>query len=182
MRAVFLDRDGVLNRAILRGEVSSPPASLEELHILPGVLDACRKLRAAGFRLIVVTNQPDVSRGSMCLEVVEAINEAMMTQLPLDDIRVCYHDDHDRCECRKPAPGLLLRAAADWALDLSESFMVGDRWKDIEAGKRAGCRTVLIADGNAPVEGLSPDHSANSLIEAAVWILGQSSGRVDEGN
>ena len=110
-RAVFLDRDGVLNRAFLHADGKShPPASPQQLEILPGVMDVCQSLRRAGFLLIVVTNQPDVARGTQRREVVEAINLELRRQLPLDDIRVCYHDEADNCPCRKPKPGMLLEA------------------------------------------------------------------------
>src|SRR3990172_6964226 len=110
-RAVFLDRDGVINRTIVRNGRPHPPSNLSELEILPGVPEALMRLRAAGFRLIVVTNQPDVARGMQTRETVEAIHAALKAQLALDEVRVCYHDDSDHCFCRKPAPGLLLDAA-----------------------------------------------------------------------
>lgn len=171
LRAIFLDRDGVLNQAVLRGCISSPPAHIDELRILPGVSDACAILKEAGFLLIVVTNQPDVSRGSVAMEAVEAINQRLRAALRLDEIRVCYHDDRDQCACRKPNPGLLLQAAIDWKIDLAGSFMVGDRRNDIEAGKRAGCRTILVAEGSSPAGDLCPDHRARSLLEATGWIV-----------
>jgi len=172
-RAVFLDRDGVLNRAIVRNGKPYPPSRPTELQVLPGVIQACTALKAAGFLLIVVTNQPDVARGTQRREVVEAINEALRTRIPLDDIRVCYHDDPDGCFCRKPRPGLLLQAAQDWQVDLTASFMVGDRWKDIEAGRRAGCKTVLIDYGYAETQQSVPHHHVSSLVEATEWIIGQ---------
>ena len=171
-QAAFLDRDGVLNRAFIHDDGKShPPASPDELDILPGVREACMTLRQAGFLLIVVTNQPDVARGTQRQEVVEAINDALRRQIPIDDIRVCYHDDADDCACRKPRPGLLLGAASVWEIDLTNSFMVGDRWKDIEAGRRAGCRTVLINCAYAEAERSRPDFKAASMPEAADWIL-----------
>lgn len=170
-RAVFLDRDGVLNRAFVRQGKPYPPVSLAELEILPGVAEACAVLREAGFLLIAVTNQPDVARGTQRREVVKAINQALADQLPLDDIRVCYHNDVDHCPCRKPEPGLLLEAARDWAIDLSASFMVGDRWKDIEAGRRAGCKTIFVDYGYIEKEPDNPDCRVGSPIEAVDWIL-----------
>ena len=172
-RAVFLDRDGVLNRVIFRHGRACPPESVDELQILPGVTRACASLRRAGFALIVVTNQPDVARGSVQKETVERINSELRERLPLDDVRVCFHDDCDNCACRKPAPGLILQAAVDWNINLGASFMVGDRWKDIEAGRRAGCRTILIHDREAREESFSPDHCASSLLEGTGWILDQ---------
>jgi D-glycero-D-manno-heptose 1,7-bisphosphate phosphatase len=173
-QAVFLDRDGVLNRTYLHPDGKThPPASPEELEILPGVPEACAALRRAGYLLIVVTNQPDVGRGTQRREVVEAIHEKLLEHLPLQEIRVCYHDNQDNCACRKPKPGLLLAASLARGIDLSQSFMVGDRWIDIEAGRNAGCKTVLL--GAMPPEAArrKPDMQAASLLEAAQWILGR---------
>jgi transaldolase len=175
-RAVFLDRDGVLNRAIVRDGKPYPPASVSELEVLPGVPDALARLRAAGFRLIVVTNQPDVARGAQTREIVEAMHaELLIRGLPIDSFRVCYHDDGDGCDCRKPKPGLLVSAARDEGVDLATSFMVGDRWRDVEAGRRAGCGTVFIDGGYAEAERSQPDVRVRSLVEAADWILARTS-------
>jgi D-glycero-D-manno-heptose 1,7-bisphosphate phosphatase len=169
--AVFLDRDGVLNTAIIREGRPHPPASAEELVIAPGVPEACRRLRSLGFLLVVVTNQPDVARGTIDAADVTDIHTRLREQVPLDSIWVCPHDDRDRCSCRKPAPGLLHKAAAFHHIDLTRSFMVGDRWRDIEAGRAAGCRTVLVVDRiyrEKPAEGA--DAVVNGLPEAAAWI------------
>ena len=170
-RAVFLDRDGVLNRAIIRDGRPYPPATIAELEIVPGADRALRRLREAGFRLVVVTNQPDVARGTQTAPGVEAIHEVLRAALPIDEFRVCYHHDADGCECRKPAPGMLLEAAATSDLSLRESFLVGDRWRDIEAGRRAGCRTVLVGDGYNERAEIEPHARAASLTEAVDWIL-----------
>jgi len=170
-RAVFLDRDGVLNRSVLREDRPFPPASLEDLEMLPGVREACDDLRESGFLLIVVTNQPDISRGTQSLAIVAKMNQWLKTELALDDVRVCPHGDTDACACRKPLPGLLTEAAAEWKIDLSESFMVGDRWRDIEAGKRAGCRTVFIDYGYREQRPSGQDYDAVDLRGAADWIL-----------
>ena len=170
-RAVFLDRDGVLLPAHVRAGV---PRSIEDEHdfdLLPGVDGACRALRAAGFFLVVVTNQPDVARGTVGIETVERIHAKLRSALPLDDVRVCPHDDADGCDCRKPKPGLLLDAAAEWGLDLADSFMIGDRWRDVEAGRRAGCRVVFIDRGYEETPALEADAFMAGLPEAAVWIL-----------
>ncbi|HET6465829.1 MAG TPA: HAD family hydrolase [Nitrospiria bacterium] len=169
-RAVFLDRDGVINRAQVRNGRPYPPADLSALEILPDVPEALERLRAAGFRLIVVTNQPDVARGTQTRAEVEAINAALKARLPLDEIRVCYHDDKDKCRCRKPEAGLLSEAARDAHLDLGACFMVGDRWRDIEAGRRAGCTTIFIDHGYAERRPLDFDHRVKSLSEASEWI------------
>ena len=170
-RAVFLDRDGVLNRAIIRDGRPHPPASVGEVEIMPGADQALRRLRQAGFRLVVVTNQPDVARGTQTARGVEAINAALAAALPIDEFRVCCHDDADGCGCRKPAPGMLLDAAAASGLSLQESVLIGDRWRDIEAGRRAGCRAVLLGDGYHERAAIEPHARAASLTEAADWIL-----------
>ncbi|HSN24828.1 MAG TPA: HAD family hydrolase [Kofleriaceae bacterium] len=169
--AVFLDRDGVINAAVVRDGRPYPPASAADLAILPGVVAALGDLRAAGFQLVVVTNQPDVRRGTQSREAVEAIHDKLRAELPLDAIYCCFHDDEDHCACRKPAPGLLLDAARDRALDLPASFMVGDRWRDTDAGAAAGCRTVFVDHGYSERRPASFDHRVTSLPEAAAWIL-----------
>lgn len=172
--AVFLDRDGVLNRTFLHADGKThPPQTPDQLEILPGVLEACLSLRRAGFLLIVVSNQPDVARGTQRRKVVEAINRKLLRQIPLDEIRVCYHDDADDCPCRKPKAGMLLEAALVRGIDLPKSYMIGDRWKDIEAGRRAGCQTALVNAAATEVRRCHPDFHASSLREAEQWILRQ---------
>jgi D-glycero-D-manno-heptose 1,7-bisphosphate phosphatase len=170
-RAVFIDRDGVINRAILREGKPYPPASLSELRLLPGVRDACRKLREAGFALILITNQPDIARGAVSAAAVGEIHSRLQRFLQLDDVRVCPHDDADRCDCRKPKPGLLLDAARTWNIDLGKSFMIGDRWRDVEAGHRAGCQTIYVDYGYRERRPDGPFLRVHSLAEAAHWIL-----------
>jgi D-glycero-D-manno-heptose 1,7-bisphosphate phosphatase len=170
-RAVFLDRDGVLNRAVICSGQPRPPSSLEAFEILPGVLEATRQLHDAGFLLIGATNQPDVARSTQRREVVEAMNARLLDGLPITAILVCYEDGDD-CPRRKPNPGLLLEAAETYGIDLSASFMVGDRWRDVEAGRRAGCRTIFIDLGYSERRPDPPaDHTAVDLMDAAVWIL-----------
>jgi D-glycero-D-manno-heptose 1,7-bisphosphate phosphatase len=170
-RAVFLDRDGVLNRATVVDGIPHPPASVAELELLPGVEEACRGLHEAGLLLIVVTNQPDVARGTKTIDEVEALNRELAARLPLDEIRVCPHDDPDECGCRKPAPGMLLDAAREHGIELAKSVMVGDRWRDIEAGKRAGCKTVFVSAGYSERPPDAPDLTVRDLGEAVPWIL-----------
>jgi len=167
--AVFLDRDGIINRALVRDNKPFPPARIDQVEVLPGVPEALRRLRAAGYALIVVTNQPDVARGKQTREGVQAIHDYLATLVDVDEFRVCFHDDGDGCPCRKPKPGLLT-AAPGHALE--RSIVVGDRWRDIEAGRRAGCRAAVFVDYEyddpTPVDA---DMCVRSLAEAADWIL-----------
>jgi D-glycero-D-manno-heptose 1,7-bisphosphate phosphatase len=171
---VFLDRDGVLNVAVVRGGVPRPPGDVDEVELLPGVEEACNRLRTAGFELVVVTNQPDIARGTQTAEAVRRINDALLMTLPLDEVVVCPHDDADGCQCRKPRPGMLLDAAERLGIDLGASFMVGDRWRDVEAGRRAGCRVVLVDHGYGEELAHEPDVVVRGLGAAADWILAVS--------
>jgi D-glycero-D-manno-heptose 1,7-bisphosphate phosphatase len=170
-RGVFLDRDGVLNRSFVVNGVPHPPASLAELVILAGVVESCNRLREAEFKLIMVTNQPDIARRYQTRQVVDEINEAIRAEVGLDDIRVCPHDSVDNCLCRKPRPGMLLDAANAHDIDLATSVMVGDRHRDIAAGRAAGCRTVFV-DHRYTSEPLpNADLIVRSLHEAVDWII-----------
>jgi D-glycero-D-manno-heptose 1,7-bisphosphate phosphatase len=175
-RAAFLDRDGVINRALERDGFPYAPTTLGEFEIYPEVPAACAKLKAAGFLLVVATNQPDVGRGTMKQEVVEAIHAEMRRQLPLDRVEVCYHPGYNdsECDCRKPKPGMLRRAARELEIDLAQSWMVGDRWRDIDCGTAAGCKTVLIDRHYAEKLHAQPTFSAGNLAEAADIILRES--------
>jgi D-glycero-D-manno-heptose 1,7-bisphosphate phosphatase len=175
-KAVFLDRDGVLNRVHLQGGVAHPPPTVEEFEFLPGAAEAARHLAGAGFALVVVTNQPDVARKLQTLERAEAMNDVVRQALPVLEVRACYHDDADGCDCRKPKPGMLLSAARRWGLDLSGSFMVGDRWSDVAAGQAAGCVSLLVATPWGAPERCRPAHVVRDLAEAAAWILHSSRG------
>jgi D-glycero-D-manno-heptose 1,7-bisphosphate phosphatase len=176
--AVFLDRDGVINRAVVRNGKPYPPADLSELEILPGVAAALARLRRAGYLLIIVTNQPDVARGKTRRGTVDAIHETLLARLPLDSVLTCFHEDADRCDCRKPRPGLFFQARDFFGIELSGSFMVGDRWRDIEAGANAGCQTVFIDyHYDEPHGSGRRDFICASLHEAATWILRTTQGR-----
>jgi D-glycero-D-manno-heptose 1,7-bisphosphate phosphatase len=169
--AVFLDRDGVLNESLVGADgVPRPPSGLAEFALVEGAAEACRRLGSLGFLRIVVTNQPDVARGTQQRDVVEAIHQRLRDYVSLDDIRVCYHDDDDLCDCRKPKPGLLVSAAHDWGIDLASSFMIGDRWRDVEAGQRAGCATILIDAQHAQPSTIKPTVRVDSLPSAVNWI------------
>jgi D-glycero-D-manno-heptose 1,7-bisphosphate phosphatase len=171
--AVFLDRDGVLNEAFVRHGVPAPPKSLADFRVLPGVAEACTGLRRAGFVLVVVTNQPDIARGTQTRAEVDRMHEQLRGLVPLDEICVCPHDDGDACACRKPQPGMLLGAAARLGLDLTRSASVGDRWRDIEAARRAGVKAVHVErhyDEPAPA---GAHVTVADLPEAAAWIQQQ---------
>ena len=173
-KAVFLDRDGVLNQAVVRNGKPYPPVTAAELVLAPDAKAALRKLKAQGFLLLVVTNQPDVAKGITTRGAVDEINEKLASELPLDDVFVCFHQDQDHCECRKPKPGMILGGARKHNVDLAESFMVGDRWRDIDAGFAAGCRTILIdRHYNEREPQARPDCIVESLAEACDWILAQ---------
>jgi D-glycero-D-manno-heptose 1,7-bisphosphate phosphatase len=177
--AVFLDRDGVLNELRGSGTHPSSPRSLGELAVVPDAASTLAPLREAGFVLVAVTNQPDVARGYLECDVALAIMEAVLAELELDDAYLCLHDQVDDCSCRKPRPGMLLVAAHDLGLDLAASWMVGDRWVDVEAGTHAGVRTILLdrAYSREPSGGvecppeLEPTAVVGSLAEAVEWIL-----------
>ena len=169
-RAVFLDRDGVINRTVVRNGRPHPPDRVEDLEILPGVREAIARLHDQGFRLIVVTNQPDVARGTQRRDVIDAMHAVLAAELAIDEFRVCDHDG-DGCHCRKPKPGMMLDAARESGINLSESYLVGDRWRDIEAGHRAGCTSIFIDYGYAEKRPEGQSATVGSLAEAAEWIL-----------
>lgn len=172
-KAVFLDRDGVINEVTVVNGVPHPPKSVEDVIIPKDALTSLQRLKAAGYALIVVTNQPDVSRGKTSIDTVEAINHYLMRTLPIDAVYVCYHDNADDCACRKPKPGLLTIAAKEHDIQLSNSFMIGDRWKDIDAGKNANCRTIFLNAeyGESIDRRMQADYIVTSLSEATCRIL-----------
>jgi D-glycero-D-manno-heptose 1,7-bisphosphate phosphatase len=174
--AIFLDRDGVLNAAHAGPDGRPrPPRDLLELALLPGAVEACARLRSAGFALVGVTNQPDIARGTARLACVEAMNREVAAACGLDAIEMCPHDDADGCACRKPLPGLILGAAARLGLDPARSWMVGDRWRDVEAGQAAGCRTLLVGPGwPERLPRRPPDAALPGLPEAAQHILAEA--------
>jgi D-glycero-D-manno-heptose 1,7-bisphosphate phosphatase len=184
-RAIFLDRDGVINPMTgFRDGKPRAPDTLDDFRYLPGVVESTRRLKEAGFLLVIVTNQPDVARGWQKREVVEAMNAKASSDLGIDDVWVCYHDDHEACACRKPNPGMLLGAAKRWNIDLARSFMVGDRESDVKAGCAAGCASILVTGGSEtkeiPLGARLPPASgtvsyfARDLESAAAWILEHS--------
>lgn len=173
--AVFLDRDGVLNRPVVRDGKPLPPDGLHHLEILPDAAPSVAALKSHGFPIYVITNQPDVARGTLTRAEVDRMNQKLASLLPVDDIFVCYHDDADHCACRKPKPGLIHEAQRKYNIDLARSFVVGDRWRDIDAGHAAGCKTILIDYGYREREPARPaEATVRSLREAADWIIRSS--------
>lgn len=170
-RAVFLDRDGVINHCVVRDGKPYPPESLAEMRIIAGVPESLVSLRQAGFLTIVVTNQPDVAAGKQSIETVQAMHKRLRDELPLDDIKVCYHGDADGCACRKPKPGMLLEAAREFDIDLARSYMVGDRWRDVAAGQAAGCASFFLDYGYREKRPDPPYIAVKSMAEAGVRIL-----------
>lgn len=173
--AVFIDRDGVINRMIFKNGKPRAPDLVADFEFFPGVVEAIAGLRAAGFKTIVVTNQPDVARGWQIRENVDAMNEVVREKLGVDAIKVCFHDNADGCECRKPRPGMILEATHEFEIDLDRSYMIGDRRIDVEAGRSANCRASLLVDidgtDSENVAAFRPDAVVRSLLEGAEWIL-----------
>lgn len=174
LRAVFLDRDGVITANVERDGKPVAPTTLEQFRILPDAEESTRRLKAAGFAIIVVTNQPDITTGLQQQATLDLMHAELFRRLAIDDIKVCIHTDAANCACRKPKPGMLLEAAAERGIDLTASFMVGDRWRDIGAGQAVGCKTILIDCGYKQDGPCDPDKVVRSLSEAADFILERS--------
>ena len=174
-RAVFLDRDGVLNRPVVRDGRPFPPARIEEFELYPGVVEACAQLKEAGFFLVVVTNQPDVGRGTQTRQPIDAMHARLRAVIPsLDAIEVCFHAGAahgEPCDCRKPKPGMLRHAAAAHEIDLSESFLIGDRWRDVDCAYAAGCRAVFIDHGYQESLRKKPEFTVGNFSDAVRAIL-----------
>ncbi len=173
-RAVFLDRDGVINRPLVRDGLPFSPTTIEEFEILPGVKKSCERLKELGFLLVITTNQPDVGRGLIPRESIERIHGHLAKALPVDRVMACYHAGEaygDKCDCRKPLPGMLVRAANDLGIDLALSFMIGDRWRDVDCGFNAGCRTIFIDWSYAERLNIQPDFRAMDLADATKIII-----------
>jgi D-glycero-D-manno-heptose 1,7-bisphosphate phosphatase len=172
-KAVILDRDGVINTVTVIDGIPQPPRGLSDLQLLPGVSKAIKKLKKAGFLVFCLSNQPEVSRGSIKQEDVAQISEYLTSELGIMEVFVCHHDDKDACICRKPKPGGINYFVEKYSLDRSQSFMVGDRWKDIDAGISAGCRTIFIESDYAEDKPSNQDFSVKSLDEAVLIVIGE---------
>lgn len=168
-RAVFLDRDGVLNQVVRRGEKIASPRTMDEFILAPGVGQQVSRLRQAGFLVLVATNQPDIARGKMDPAQLELMHRSLAQAAPVHEILVCPHDDADGCPCRKPLPGLLTEPADRLDLDLAASYMVGDSWKDMAAARAAGVTGLLLeAEYNQEVD---CDLRLSDLAQACDYIL-----------
>jgi len=170
-KAVFLDRDGVLNRAFIKNGKPFPPYDLNNLEILEGVKDIIVDLKKSNWLVIVVTNQPDVARNITSKKDVEKINNYLKLILQFDEIYTCYHDNDDFCDCRKPKPGMLVTASRKNNIVLKNSYMVGDRWSDIEAGNKVGCKTIFIDYNYKEKKPVNFNYRVKSINEAAKIIL-----------
>ena len=174
-RAVFLDRDGVIVVPEFRERRSFAPTRLSDLRVFPDAAASLRRLKHAGFLLVVVTNQPDVGAGVISPATLDAMNRHLLDSLPIDAIKVCPHQRGDNCDCRKPRPGMLLSAARELSIDCAASFMVGDRASDIAAGHAAACRTLFIDLDYAEPKPVDAHHMVASLGEAADIIVSRGS-------
>lgn len=164
LKAFFLDRDGVLNKSIVIDNKPYPPTNLSELTIPKGLKKNLKELKELDYLLIMVTNQPDVARGTKKRKDVDQINNYLKVKLCLDDVFCCFHDDSDNCDCRKPKIGMITSATNKWNIDISKSYMVGDRWKDIQCGKNAGLKTFLL-EKNYNEKRIKPDYSVSNFSE-----------------
>lgn len=173
-KAVILDRDGVINAVTVTNGIPQPPRGLSDLQLLPGVTTAIEKLKQSGFLVFCLSNQPEISRGTINQEDVYQISDYLTSELGIIEVFVCHHDDEDECICRKPKPGGINYFIEKYSLDKSQCFMVGDRWKDIDAGISAGCRTIFIENHYAEEKPSKQDFSVKSLDEAVQIVLGEN--------
>lgn len=170
LKAVFLDRDGVINQTVFRRGAARAPQDLSEWAWMEGVHDTLRTLSARGYLLVVCTNQPDVVRGWQTRDQVDEFHALIMRELPVARVYACFHDNAAACVCRKPQPGMLLQAQTEHGIELASSFMVGDRASDIEAGRAAGCRTILLRP-STEAEPSTADHEIRTLPELLAIIV-----------
>ncbi len=145
-KIAFLDRDGVINEPIVIHGKPFAPTKFEQFRVLPKVADSLRILKDLGFLTVTVTNQPDISLGRQNLDELDAIHSFLLKNYAIDLIKVCIHTDDHGCKCRKPKPGMLLEVAMKYEISIDSCFMIGDRWRDVEAGQRAGCGTNFYID------------------------------------
>jgi D-glycero-D-manno-heptose 1,7-bisphosphate phosphatase len=172
-KAVFLDRDGVINRAIVRDGKPYAPREMSGFELLPQVEEAISNLADANFLIFVVTNQPDIGNGFISLDIVEQMHKQFLQNLPIKKIYICAHRQDEGCDCRKPKPGMLLKAKEEFNIDMSASYMIGDRYGDVCAGQNAGCISIFIDNDYVETPDFDVNMRANSLYEASKYILGK---------
>ena len=171
-KAVFLDRDGVINYSIVREGKPYPPDVLGDFRFYEDADQALLSLKISGYLLVIVTNQPDVATGKQSREIVESMHQLIHQRLPIDLIKVCYETDSQECKCYKPKPGMLIEASRELNINLAASYMIGDRWRDIGAGQNAGCKkSILLERGYREEHFYKADFSCQNLTEAARFIL-----------
>jgi len=171
MNYIFLDRDGVINEPVIVDNKPYPPKSVKDLVISESSKKAIKLLQKNYYEIIVVTNQPDVARGKTTKESVKKINQRISEICKINHFRVCFHDDVDKCSCRKPKPGLLIEASKEFNFNLDATFMIGDRKKDIIAGQLAGCRTIFIDRRYNEEKPVKCDKVVNNLFQAAMFVI-----------
>ncbi len=179
-RAVFLDRYGVINRAQVRQGRPFSPADMTEFFWVEPIKEATLELKSLGYLLFCVTNQPDVGRGLQSRAVVESFHTTILAELPIEKIYTCYHDDSDNCSCRKPRPGLIVDAHNEYSLNLPASWLIGDRWKDIDDGAAAGCHTVFLEYGYDEKLRTKPDYTISKLAQLVPLIRGETIGKLGD--
>lgn len=168
-KAVFLDRDGVINPVVLKNGKPYPPLP-NDYSIFGNAPEAISKLKNAGYLVFIFTNQPDVTKKIITEEELSRIHHTVSQKLSIDEIVVCTHVEEDQCQCRKPRIGMLLYLQNKWDIDLCQSIVVGDRWRDIEAGTSAGCKTILIGDGYNEKK-ITASGQVDNILEASNLIL-----------
>lgn len=175
-KAIFIDRDGVINQLVSRDGGKYSPRLVTDFQIFPSVPNAIKQIREAGYLVVVVTNQPDISRGLLKPHVLDEMHQLLRAICQVDAIYVCPHDNSDDCLCRKPLPGMLLQAATDLSIDLNNSWMIGDRATDMQAGNAVGLSNIFIASGQEQRSEHTPEKgivaSFITLFEAIQFISG----------
>ena len=173
-KAVFLDRDGIINQVVYHDDINKPssPWKMEEFKLIDGIKKHLDELKKNGFLIFIISNQPDIKRGNVDKETAEKINKILYEKFPIDDIMVCPHDDLDNCSCRKPKPGMIIELSKKWNVDIKKSFLIGDSWKDIGAGKNAGVKSILIDKSyNQEVESEHRVENLKSAIELIKTLI-----------
>lgn len=169
-KAIFLDRDGVINRVIMHNGIPNPPIRLSDVYLITGIKELIKKWHDDGYIVIVITNQPDVANNIVTKNKVDKINKYLKSEVMFDDIFVCYHNGNDNCNCRKPKVGLFIEAKTKYNIDFSKSYMIGDRWKDMEAGEKVGCKTIFIDNNYEEKKPIGPDYTFNKVSDIGkVW-------------